>query len=79
MQRPGHLAFRLLGTTGTTGCPGRAENGVGTCGLDLAWGQRGKVGRAPESPWLVQWVAWLGRGHGWEHGEASRGKLDAAL
>lgn len=43
----GRLLLRLLGTPVTTGCQGKTENEVGTRGLDLAWGRRGKEERAP--------------------------------
>jgi hypothetical protein len=67
-----------LGTTDVLGCLRRAENGVETSGLALAWGQR-KMGEGSSSwvpwgrerPWLAWWVAWLGGDLGLEGREAS--------
>jgi hypothetical protein len=60
-----HLVLRLLGTQAPLDCRGRAENGVGVLGLDLAGADRvgGSSGWVPwggECPWLVWQVAWLG-------------------
>jgi hypothetical protein len=58
------LALRLLVTQGTAGSHGRAENSVGPHRLDLAWGQRGKKGRALagslQEESLAWWRPWLG-------------------
>ena len=35
VRKLGHLVLRFLGTLNDTGCHRRAENGVGTHGLDL--------------------------------------------
>jgi hypothetical protein len=61
----------------------RAENGVGACRLDLAWG--GGWGR--RELWLVPWwgfLVWrwqwagLGGSHGWGCREAFYGRLDCS-
>lgn len=62
-ERPGTSASQALGQPGTTGCCGRAENGVRAEGKRQGKLQLGPAGR---SPWLVRQVAGLGGGHGWE-------------
>lgn len=79
-----HRHVRRLGPSGsqTLGQPdttGRAENrGQGgsipmlkgereQCSTWLPWGGK--------SPWLVQWLAWLDGGHGWELWEVFCGRL----
>jgi hypothetical protein len=44
VRKLGHLVLRFLGTLNDTGCHRRAENGVGTHGLDLAWAKGEKQG-----------------------------------
>lgn len=52
-ERPGTSASQALGQPGTTGCCGRAENGMGAIRLDLASGQREK-GREESSAWFLR-------------------------
>lgn len=49
-RRPELSGSQALGHLGTAGSYGRAENGVGACGLDLARGQDGERGRALAGP-----------------------------
>lgn len=43
-MRPGPSGSQALGHPGAAGSPGRAENRVEACGLDLAWGKGEKSG-----------------------------------
>lgn len=59
----GQSSSWALGYPGTTGSWGRAENGVGAHGLELAWGEglkRGDSGCIPRGVLGLSIVHWLG-------------------
>lgn len=76
----GLQVLRLLDTPDTARCCGRTENGVEALRLALARSQR-EAGPCREERvlGLLGWVAWLGGYLGWEHREASCGRLEEAL
>jgi hypothetical protein len=81
--RPGPSGSQALGHPGIAGCCRRAENGVGACRLDLAWGQREdqeelRLGPTGTESLACQQLAWLGS-RGWGHRETFHRRLDGWL
>ena len=75
VMRPGPSGSHALGHSGITWSHRRAENGVGSGRIDLAWGQgagKGSILAGPTgmSPWLDCSRLGLGGGCGWERREA---------